>query len=116
VSDHDDQPGDQEVPSDDNAEHRAEERVGLWLHGATLREPGCSAAPVKVHDLPRRGFRTEMPSRLHRESQVFLKLPGFESMPATVAWCSSFELGCKFDRPLNDVIFERIVEANRPAA
>ena len=102
-------------PPEESAEHRGEERVELWLHGATMREPGCSAAPVKVHDLSRSGFRTEWPYRLQRDSTVFLKLPGFESMPATVAWCSNFEVGCKFDRPLSDLIFERIVEANRPA-
>lgn len=115
VSDPNEHTDEGEVPPEESAEHRTEQRVELWLHGATLREPGCSAAPVKVHDLSRSGFRTEWPYRLHRDSQVFLKLPGFESMAATVAWCSNFEVGCKFERPLNEVIFERIVEANRTA-
>lgn len=113
MSDPNEQAEDGDVPPEESAEHRAEARVELWFHGATLRERGCAAAPVKVHDLSRSGFRTEWPYRLQRDSQVFLKLPGFESMPATVAWCSNFEVGCKFERPLGEVIFERIVEANR---
>jgi hypothetical protein len=34
---------------------------------------------------------------------------------AKVAWCASFELGCKFDNPLKELIFERIVAASRSA-
>jgi hypothetical protein len=115
VNDHDDQPGDFGVTPDESADNRGEERVELWLHGATFREMGCSAAPVTVHDLSRSGFRVEWPYRVQRDSTVFLKLPGFESMVAKVAWCASFELGCKFDHPLNELIFERIVAASRSA-
>jgi hypothetical protein len=113
VSDQDDQTGDQEPLPPDSVENRAEVRVPLWLHGASLREPGCSAAPVTVQDLSRNGFRVGWPYRLHNEAIVYLKLPGFESMAAKVVWCENFEIGCKFDRPLGGLIYERIVEANR---
>jgi hypothetical protein len=112
MSDQDDQFGDQEPLPSDSAENRIEARVPLWLLGATLREPGCSAALVTVQDLSQSGFRVGWPYRLHSESTVYLKLPGFEIMPAKVAWCANFEIGCKFDRPLNALIYERIVAAN----
>jgi hypothetical protein len=112
VSDQDDQAGDHEPLPADSVENRGEVRVPLWLHGATLREPGCSAAPVTVQDLSRNGFRVAWPYRLHSDSTVYLKLPGFEIMPAKVAWCENFEIGCKFDRPLSELVYERIVTAN----
>jgi hypothetical protein len=112
VSDQDNLNGDPDATPTESEEHRAEERVPLWLHGATLREPGCSAAPVTVQDLSQNGFRVAWPYRLHSESTVYLKLPEFEIMPAHVVWCADFQIGCKFDRPLSSLIYERIVTAN----
>ena len=94
---------------------RGEARVGLWLKGAALREPGCHAAPVTVRDLSPSGFRCDWPYRLQRDATVYLKLPGFDIMAARVAWCEEFVLGCRFERPLHALIFERIVAANNRA-
>ncbi len=87
----------------------------LWLKGATLREPRCQAAAVTVRDLSTSGFRCDWPYRLQRDATVFLKLPGFDIMAARVAWCEKFVLGCRFERALHPLVFERIVAANKGA-
>ena len=90
---------------------RVEQRIELWLEGARLREPGCHSAPVKLHDLSPRGFRTEWPYLIERGKRVWLKLPGFEAWPALVAWNRSFELGCTFETPLHAAVFDQITRA-----
>ena len=60
-------------------EIRVERRIELWLDGARMREPGCHSAPVRLHDLSPRGFRTEWPYLIDRGKRVWLKLPGFEA-------------------------------------
>jgi len=91
---------------------RAERRIDVWIDGATLREPGCSAAEVKVHDLSEHGFRTEWPYLLRPGDRVWLKLPEFAAWSAIVAWNHKFELGCKFETALYPAVFDRIVRAH----
>lgn len=92
-------------------EARNEDRISVWLESATLRERGCSAAPVVVHDLSKHGFRTEWPYLLRNGDMVWLKLPGFEAMESIVAWNSNFQVGCRFQTPLHPAVFDRIVQA-----
>lgn len=96
----------------DSLKNRSEPRIDVWLEGATLREPGCNSAPVKLHDLSARGFRTEWPYLMARGNRVWLKLPNFEAWSALVAWNHRFELGCKFETPLHPAVFDRIVHAH----
>jgi hypothetical protein len=93
------------------SEARDENRITVWLKGATLRERGCSAAPVIIHDLSISGFRTEWPYNLRVGDLIWLKLPGFEAMPSIVAWNANFQVGCRFQAPLHPAVFERIVQA-----
>lgn len=91
------------------SQSRGEPRYDLEIEGATLREPSCSPATVTVHDLSVHGFRTDWPYVLKRGNRVWLKLPGYEALAATVAWNSKFSLGCTFEHPLHPAILEDIV-------
>jgi hypothetical protein len=95
-------------------EHRKEPRVDLCVDGPTLREAGGTAAPVRLLDLSRHGFRTEWPYRLERGRRIWLKIPGLEAMPATVAWEANYTVGCKFDAPLHAAVLARIVSLHKP--
>lgn len=90
---------------------RVEPRVTMWLGGATLRERGCGAAPVIVHDLSPHGFCCEWHYTLTVGDVVWLKLPGFEAMASVVAWNREFLVGCRFQIPLHTAVFDRIVTA-----
>lgn len=92
-------------------EGRSELRKTLWLRGATLRERGCSPAPVIVRDLSPRGFCCEWHYPLTLGDVIWLKLPGFETMASVVAWNREFQVGCRFQVPLHTAVFERIVAA-----
>lgn len=95
-------------------EHRKEPRVDLCVDGPTLREAGGTAAPVRLLDLSRHGFRTEWPYRLEKGRRIWLKIPGLEAMPATVAWEANYTIGCKFDAPLHAAVLARIVSLHKP--
>lgn len=100
------------VSKSDLRDARAEPRIEVWVQGVTLRESGCSAASVKVHDLSQHGFRTEWPYLLAQGSRVWLKLPDFEAWAAIVAWNRNFEVGCRFETPLHPAVFDRIIQAH----
>jgi hypothetical protein len=55
---------------------RREPRVDLCVDGPTLREAGGTAAPVRLLDLSRHGFRTQWPYRLQKGKRVWLKIQG----------------------------------------
>lgn len=92
-----------------HADHRGATRVYLRLAGATFRQPLCSPAPVVVEDLSTTGFRTDWPYRLNKDDRVWLKLPGYEALPARVAWFADFHVGCRFEHALHPAVLDTIV-------
>ncbi len=90
---------------------RSEPRVELAWEGPTLRSAFASPAKVIVHDLSAHGFRAEWPYKLQRGDRVWLKMPGFEALPALVAWCIDFRIGCKFEHALHPAVFDKIVQS-----
>ncbi len=71
---------------------------------------GGSADKVILRDLSAHGFRTEWPHILQKGDRVWLRIPGFEALPATVAWDVNYTIGCKFDTPLHTAVLARIIE------
>ncbi len=88
---------------------RSEPRIALNVEGPTLRVPGGSAAKVVLQDLSREGFRTEWPYIVRKGHRVWLKIPGFEIMAATVAWEERYTIGCKFGTPLHPTVLARVI-------
>ena len=46
-------------------------------------------------------------------SDVWLKLPGLESLHSRVAWMSGHLMGCEFVRPLHPAVLQMVVRATR---
>ena len=92
---------------------RSEERVNIRMEGPMLREHGGTPAPVVLHDLSPRGFRTEWPYTLPKGRRVMLKIPGLDSLTAIVMWYDNFQMGCRFETGLHPAVLERIVKKNR---
>jgi hypothetical protein len=96
-------------PSAEPAPQRKAERVPLSAE-VQLRS-GARRATVKVNNLSATGARIAVAHLLRTDDQIYLKLPGLESIEARVVWVDSFEAGCVFARPLHQATFEAMVRA-----
>ena len=89
-------------------ESRRAERAGVLL-GAGLRQRGAHAVTVQVLDLSVTGFRAATHLELMPGSDIWLKLPGLESLHSRVVWMQGHLLGCEFVRPLHPAVLDMIV-------
>ena len=77
--------------------------------GAGLRQRGAHAVTVQVVDLSITGFRCATHLELMPGSDIWLKLPGLESLHSRVVWMRGHWLGCEFVRPLHPAVLDMIV-------
>ncbi len=97
-----------ELSTNDGAEGRKAERAEVCV-GAGLRQRGASGVTVQVLDLSTHGFRAATHLELQSGTDVWLKLPGLESLHAHVVWMRGHLLGCEFVRPLHPAVLDMIV-------
>ena len=89
-------------------ERRRAARAALHLD-ATLRE-GTRKAPARVIDMSTHGCRIECSTVVADDSRVSLAIAGLESQRCRVAWhCEEF-IGLEFETPLNEAVFERLLQ------
>jgi len=81
--------------------------------GAGLRQRGAHAITVQIMDLSTHGFRAATHLELEPGADVWLKMPGLESMHARVAWMRGHLMGCEFVRPLHPAVLDMVVRAAR---
>jgi hypothetical protein len=79
--------------------------------GAGLRQRGAHAVTVQIVDLSTEGFRAATHLELIEGSDVWLKLPGIESLHARVVWRRGPMLGCQFVRALHPAVLDMVVRA-----
>ncbi|HEY0412557.1 MAG TPA: PilZ domain-containing protein [Allosphingosinicella sp.] len=79
--------------------------------GAGLRQRGAHAVTVQVVDLSTTGFRAATHLNLPAGFDVWLKLPGLESLHARVVWMRGHLMGCEFVRPLHPAVLDMVVRA-----
>lgn len=77
--------------------------------GAGLRQRGAHAVTVQIMDLSTTGFRAATHLDLMEGSDVWLKLPGLETLHARVVWQRGHLLGCAFVRPLHPAVLDMVV-------
>ena len=77
--------------------------------GAGLRQRGAHAVTVQVVDLSVTGFRAATHLELMAGADIWLKLPGLESLHSRVVWAQGHWLGCEFVRPLHPAVLDMIV-------
>jgi hypothetical protein len=94
---------------------RKEKRLQVRI-GAGLRRRGEKGSAVQVLDLSTRGFLVEANDGLSAGVNVWLKLPGIETMFARVAWCKGRRFGCEFTRPLHPRVVDRVAALSSEAA
>jgi hypothetical protein len=81
--------------------------------GAGLRQRGAHAVTIQVLDLSTHGFRAATHLNLMEGSDVWLKMPGLESLHARVAWMNGHLMGCEFVRPLHPAVLDMVVRTAR---
>jgi hypothetical protein len=81
--------------------------------GAGLRQRGAHAVTVQVLDLSVTGFRAATHLELNPGSDIWLKLPGLESLHSRVVWAQGHLLGCEFLRPLHPAVLDMVVRNSR---
>ena len=78
--------------------------------GAGLSENIRPSIAIAVVDLSVGGCGIEVDIHLETDARVWLKLPGLESWPCRVVWCSDGRAGLGFDRPLHQAVVDRILQ------
>jgi hypothetical protein len=77
--------------------------------GAGLRQRGASGVTIQLLDLSVSGFRAATHLELEAGIDIWLKLPGLESLHARVVWMRGHLLGGEFIRPLHPAVLDMIV-------
>jgi hypothetical protein len=77
--------------------------------GAGLRQRGAGGVTIQILDLSTHGFRAATHLELERGTDVWLKLPGLESLHGHVVWMRGHLLGAEFARPLHPAVLDMIV-------
>jgi hypothetical protein len=77
--------------------------------GAGLRQRGASGVTIQLLDLSTDGFRAATHLELETGTDVWLRLPGLESLHARVRWQRGHLLGGEFVRPLHPAVLDMIV-------
>ena len=101
------------VPDGGDRDARRAERLAVHLDARMRRREG-KAATVTLLDLSTLGFRAESWIAHPIGKQLWLTLPGLESVLATVMWSDGVQIGCAFERPLHPAVVERFVAAHAP--
>ena len=100
-----------ELSTEPGSEGRRAERADVVL-GAGLRQRGAHAVTVQILDLSTHGFRAATHLDLLLGSDVWIKLPGLESLHGRVVWQRGHILGGEFVRPLHPAVLQMIVRNN----
>jgi hypothetical protein len=70
--------------------------------------------PATLVDMSRWGFRIAwLPSSAVGRS-LWVRIPGLEAMPATIRWRDLGGVGCKFERPLSEIVIEHLARKASP--
>ncbi|HEX2762842.1 MAG TPA: PilZ domain-containing protein [Allosphingosinicella sp.] len=97
-----------ELSTQPDFDGRRAERQDVVL-GAGLRQRGAHAVTIQVVDLSVTGFRAATHLQLMEGSDIWLKLPGLESLHSRVVWMRGHMIGCQFVRPLHPAVLAMIV-------
>ena len=79
---------------------------------ADIRERGAGKYKVHIVDLSRSGFRIHTSSHLRDDREIFLTIPGYAPLEATIAWHRGHEYGCAFKTRLHEAIYEHIISTH----
>ncbi|HEY0044730.1 MAG TPA: PilZ domain-containing protein [Allosphingosinicella sp.] len=92
---------------------RRAERQEVLL-GAGLRQRGAHSVTVQIVDLSVTGFRAATHLQLHEGQDIWVKLPGLESIHSRVVWMRGHLMGAEFARPLHPAVLAMVARNAAP--
>ncbi len=98
-------------PSSDNADQYFNDRQYARKNvaiDAYVRPLGDSKSLVKVLDVSETGFRMETAVTFDLYNDIFLSIPGFQSLEANIIWHRENLYGCTFLVPLHPAILDHV--------
>lgn len=100
--------------ADNFDERRFAARTPVELQ-AGFRKSGFDSAKVDVSDLSRTGCKIDSAVNLRSKTQIWIKFPGLQAMPATVVWVNGFEAGCEFSAPFYGPVLDNFLSRHKAA-
>ena len=91
-------------------ERRRTGRAPLLVE-VSMRERGRSAQAVRLVDLSPYGCLVDGMILIQRDAQLWLRLPGLESLAVQVAWSAGSRIGLEFETPLHPAVAARFMPA-----
>ncbi len=79
-----------------------------------LRVDSTGWRPASLVDLSTEGFRIAWLPKCGIGRKLWIRLPGYEAMQATVRWRDNRGVGCQFDRPLHQSVIDHLCRSGRP--
>lgn len=89
------------------SERRIADRAGVAIE-ADLRKTGRTAFKILICDLSRTGCRAETLSKTTAGDHVWITLPNFAPIEATIRWSNPRGFGAEWNTPLHTSIYEHI--------
>ncbi|QLC23948.1 hypothetical protein HFP57_02140 [Parasphingopyxis algicola] len=74
-----------------------------------FRKPGYPKTKGDLLNISRTGFQLDSAAVLGESDRLFLYLPGLQPLSATVVWRNDFRIGCKFDTPISDYVYDNLI-------
>ncbi|QLC22284.1 PilZ domain-containing protein [Parasphingopyxis sp. CP4] len=93
--------------TDEDGDRRVRKQVDIRVG---FRKRGYRRSKADVRNLSVTGFLIDSGMSLAVGEEVWLNLPGLQSIPATVTRTDGYEAGCAFERPLNDAVFDNLIK------
>lgn len=90
-------------------DHRLSRRAGVDIP-AVVRESGAGRLEISILDLSQDGFRMRSLTYINPEKKLFLTIPGFGPLEASVAWNEGDLYGCRFSQPLHPAVYDHIID------
>jgi hypothetical protein len=90
--------------------NRKSSRSAIKVKARLLVSKGVSFQ-VDVLDLSATGFRIETANYIPLARRVYLTLPGFQALSATVVWNERELYGCEFSHPLYSSVFAHLSDS-----
>ena len=91
----------------DDSNRRGGERAGVTIE-ADIRKMGRTPFRVFVRDLSQTGCRAETLTKTIPGDRIWLSLPGFQPIEATIRWSNSRGCGIQWNSPLHPSVFDHI--------
>ena len=72
--------------------------------------------PASLVDLSPSGFRVAWLPQCGAGRKLWVRIPGFEAMPATIRWRDHRGVGCQFARPVHRAVVDHLSRIAPPRA